>query len=57
MSSVGLPLLSLEARLGRLRQRRRLSLLKQVLAVVGPVLVGSSVLLLLAALGVIASAR
>jgi hypothetical protein len=51
------PSLSLESRLGLLRRRRRVSLLKQFLAVVGPVLVGMTLLLLLAAGGVIASAR
>ncbi|HEY4889596.1 MAG TPA: hypothetical protein VIJ58_13635 [Candidatus Dormibacteraeota bacterium] len=40
-----------------MRRRRRVSLLKQFLAVVGPVLVGMTLLLLLAAGGVIASAR
>jgi hypothetical protein len=51
------PLLSLESRLGLLRRRRRVGLLKQLLAVIGPVLVGMTLLLLLAAGGVIASAR
>jgi hypothetical protein len=55
--SANRPLLSLESRLGRLRRRRRVSLLKQLLAVIGPVLVGMTLLLLLAAGGVIASAR
>jgi hypothetical protein len=50
-------LLSLESRLGLLRRRRRVGLLKQLLAVIGPVLVGMTLLLLLAAGGVIASAR
>jgi hypothetical protein len=49
--------LSLESRLGRLRHRRRLSLFKQVLAVVGPLLLGVSIVLLLAAFGVIAATR
>jgi len=50
-------LLSLESRLGRLRHRRRLSLLRQVLVVVGPLLVGVSIVLLLAGFGVIAASR
>jgi hypothetical protein len=50
-------LLSLESRLGLLRRRRRVGLLKQLLAVIGPVLVGMTLILLLAAGGVIASAR
>jgi len=50
-------LLSLEARLGRLRHRRRLSLLKQVLVVIGPVLLGVLIVLLLAGFGVIAATR
>ena len=50
-------LLSLESRLGRLRHRRRLSRFKQVLAVVGPLLLGVSIVLLLAGFGVIASTR
>jgi hypothetical protein len=50
-------ILSLSSRLGLLRQRRRLSLLKQVLAVVGPLLLGVSIVLLLAGFGVIAATR
>jgi len=49
--------LNLESRLGRLRHRRRLSLLKQVLAVVGPLLLGIAIVLLLAGFGVIAATR
>jgi hypothetical protein len=52
-----LPLLSLESRIGLLRRRRRNSLLKQLLSVTGPLLVGIALLLLLAAGGVVASAR
>ncbi|MHB8613946.1 MAG: hypothetical protein ACYDAL_16215 [Candidatus Dormibacteraceae bacterium] len=52
-----LPLLSLESRIGLLRKRRRNSLLKQVLAVAGPVFIGVTLVLLVAAGGVIASAR
>ncbi|HEX7264468.1 MAG TPA: hypothetical protein VF383_09870 [Candidatus Dormibacteraeota bacterium] len=51
------PLLSLESRLGRLRQRRRRSQLKQLLAVIGPVIMAGSVVLALAAYGVMASVR
>ncbi|HEV2030090.1 MAG TPA: hypothetical protein VGS16_16420 [Candidatus Dormibacteraeota bacterium] len=51
------PSLSLDHRIGLLRRRRRLSALKQVFAVVGPVLGGIVFLLLLAGGGVIASAR
>jgi hypothetical protein len=47
----------LEIRLGRLRHRRRLSLFKQVLVVVGPLLLGVSIVLLLAGFGVIAATR
>jgi hypothetical protein len=50
-------LLSLESRLGRLRHRRRLGLLKQVLVVIGPLLVGISIVLLLAGFGVLSAAR
>jgi hypothetical protein len=57
MSPVGLPSLKLESRLGRLRHRRRLSLLKQVLVVIGPLLLGISIVLLLAGFGVFAAAR
>jgi hypothetical protein len=52
---VTLPLLSLESRLGLLRRRRRLAFLKRV-AAMGPVIVGMS-LLLLVAFGGMASAR
>jgi hypothetical protein len=40
-----------------LRRRRRNSVLRQVFAVTGPVLVGITILLLVAAVGVLASAR
>ncbi len=49
--------MSLESRLGRLRHRRRLSLLKQVLVVIGPLLLGVSIILLLAGFGVVAATR
>jgi len=48
---------SLESRLGRLRHRRRLSLLKQVLVVIGPLLLGVSIILMLAGFGVVAATR
>jgi hypothetical protein len=47
----------LESRLGRLRHRRRLSRFKQVLVVVGPLLIGVTIVLLLAGFGVFAAAR
>jgi len=49
--------LSLDSRIGRLRRRRRLNVLRQLIAVIGPVLLGGSILLLIAAGGVFASAR
>ena len=49
--SVHLPSLSLESRLGMLRRRRRVGLLRQLLAVIGPVLVGLMLVLVLAAFG------
>jgi hypothetical protein len=49
--------LNLESRLGRLRHRRRLDLLKQVFVVIGPLLLGISIVLLLAGFGVFAAAR
>jgi hypothetical protein len=52
-----LPLLSLDARIGLLRRRRRANLLRQLVAVIGPLLLGLSVLLLIAATGIVASAR
>jgi hypothetical protein len=48
---------SLEWRLGRLRGRRRLGVLRQLLVVIGPVLAGMTVILAIAAGGVIASAH
>ena len=51
------PLMSLEARIGLLRRRRRVSLLRQLIAVIGPLLLGMSVLLLIAATGIFASTR
>ena len=46
-----LPSLSLESRLGLLRRRRRVSLLRQLLIVIGPVLLGLTFVLVLAAFG------
>jgi len=43
--------LSLESRLGLLRRRRRLSVAKQLLAAIGPVLVVIAIVLALAAAG------
>jgi hypothetical protein len=51
------PLLSLESRLGLLRRRRRSSFLKQVVAVIGPLVVAISFILVLAGVGVIAGVR
>jgi len=50
-------LLSLDARIGLLRRRRRVSLLRQLVAVIGPLLLGMSILLLIAVTGIVASAR
>jgi len=50
-------LLSLESRLGLLRRRRRLSVAKQLLVVISPVLVGFSVVAVFAAFGAMSSAR
>jgi hypothetical protein len=52
-----LPPLSLELRLGLLHRRRRIAALKHLLEALGPVLVGMSLLLLLAAFGVVAGLR
>jgi len=52
-----LRLLSLDSRIGLLRRRRRINVLRQLIAVIGPVLLGGSILLLIAAGGVFASAR
>lgn len=52
-----LPSLSLESRLGLLRRRRRLTSVKHLLAAMGPVIVGMSLLLLLAAFGAVAGLR
>jgi hypothetical protein len=49
--------LSLDSRIGLLRRRRRVSVLRQIVAVIGPLMIGGSILLLLAAGGVVASAR
>ena len=52
----GLPFLSLKSRLGLLRRRRRVSFLRQLMAAMGPVLVGMA-LLMLAAFGGTATLR
>jgi hypothetical protein len=43
--------MSLDSRLSLLRRRRRVSFLRQLLAVIGPVLVGITLVLVLAAFG------
>ncbi|HMJ39637.1 MAG TPA: hypothetical protein VK606_08790 [Verrucomicrobiae bacterium] len=43
--------MSLEVRLGLVRRRRRVSMLKQLMGVVGPVLMGITLVLVLAAFG------
>jgi len=55
--AVGSGPLSLEARIGLLRRRRRAGVLRQLVAVIGPLLLGISILLLIAATGIVASAR
>jgi hypothetical protein len=52
-----LPSPSLESRLGLLHRRRRLAFLKHLLATMSPVLVGMSLLLLIAAFGAVAGLR
>ncbi|MDQ6722138.1 MAG: hypothetical protein M3003_15270 [Candidatus Dormibacteraeota bacterium] len=47
----------MDSRLGLLRRRRRLSFLKQILAVIGPMVVATSFLLALAGVGAMASVR
>lgn len=54
---MAIPLLSLESRLGVLRRRRRVSSLKQALLLVGPVLAGTTLLMLVAAFGFAATWR
>jgi hypothetical protein len=49
--------LSLNSRIGLLRKRRRNSVLKQLLAVAAPVLIGVTLILLVAVGGVIATLR
>jgi hypothetical protein len=48
---MALPILSLESRLGLLRRRRRVMFLKQLLGLVGPTMIGATLLLLLALVG------
>ena len=55
--TVGSAPLSLEARIGLLRRRRRAGVLRQLVAVIGPLLFGMSILVLIAATGIVASAR
>jgi len=50
-SAMAIPELSLQTRLGLLRRRRRVSLLKQCFTLIGPILMGTTLLLLLAAFG------
>jgi hypothetical protein len=52
-----LPSLRLESRLGLLRRRRRLTSLKHLLVALSPILVGMSLLVLLAAFGAVAGLR
>jgi ABC-type uncharacterized transport system permease subunit len=54
---MAIPIQSLESRLGLLRRRRRVSVLKQVLHLIGPALAGSTLLMLLAAFGAAATWR
>jgi hypothetical protein len=51
------PIASLDARIDHIRWRRRRGWLKQLAAVIGPLLIGMSILILLAALGVITTPR
>ena len=52
-----IPLLSLDSRISLLRRPRRNSVLKQLLVVTAPVIIGVTLILLVAAAGVVASAR
>lgn len=54
---MAIPIQSLESRLGLLRRRRRVSILKQVLRLIGPALAGTTLLMLLAAFGAAATWR
>lgn len=47
---MAIPLQTLEARLGVLQRRRRVSLVRQVVSFSGPALIGATLLLLLALL-------
>jgi hypothetical protein len=49
--------LTLQSRIGRLRRRRRVSILKQLVAVIGPVVVVIAFVLTLAEVGAMASQR
>lgn len=55
--AMAIPISSLESRLGVLRRRRRVKGLQQVLALVVPVLAGTTLLLLVAAFGSAATWR
>ena len=55
--TVGSDPLSLEARIGLLRRRRRASVLRQLVVMIGPQVLGMSILLLIAATGIVAGAR
>ena len=56
-AAMAIPIQSLESRLGLLRRRRRVSILKQVLTLIGPLLAGTTLLMLLAAFGAAATWR
>lgn len=51
---MAIPLQTLEARLGVLRRRRRINLLRQLVSFIGPAMIGATLLLMLALLGAVA---
>ena len=53
-SAMAIPLQSLEARLGALRRRRRINFLRQIVSLIGPAMIGATLLLMLALLGAVA---
>jgi len=53
-AGMAVPLETLESRLGVLRRRRRVNFLRQLLSLVGPALIGATLLLLLALMGAVA---
>jgi hypothetical protein len=53
-SAMAIPLQTLEARLGVLRRRRRVNLLRQLLSFAGPAMIGATLLLMLALMGAVA---